>query len=222
MSIHDAHFPWIFHRDEVDLLEDELEDLYTKFGSASGEAPRSQEECILQEQMDTEDQSEAELTLMQGIDRLHNRHPEPSVLEEEEHDETLEEACVSRLRQNPLFQRSRVWAVELGSLTKAGYDRGGSEAGAYFRVYANVNLVPIKVFAALAEVMHEDPMGSIMAEQAFMLALTYLQRIRESLAQILHSAEIYDLLKLLHRQSELIEQGVQQELRLLRERRGLM
>jgi hypothetical protein len=216
MSFHDPHYPWLFHRDEVDLFEDELDDLYAKYGSDSKKGPLSLEAQVLMEQMETEDVSDAELTLKLGMGMLQERQSEPpsSPLSEE----ACDDACTRSIRRHPLYQCSRLWAVHLRAFVKAGFERDDQYRVAFFRAFANTNLVPIKIFTALGEEMHDDPMGPTIAEEQYDLALTYLNRVKESLAAILYTVEELDVLKPLQAQADLLQQGITEQLRVLRGR----
>ena len=48
MALHDPDFPWMFRRDDIDILEDELEDLHEAFHH---EDHPSYESAILREPM---------------------------------------------------------------------------------------------------------------------------------------------------------------------------
>ncbi|MFA4845171.1 MAG: hypothetical protein WC654_01275 [Patescibacteria group bacterium] len=223
MSFHDSQYPWIFHRDEVDLLEDELEDLYAKYGSDSQGDSMSEEAVILQEQMDTEEQSDAEITLKLGMDMLHEtRHPPNHPQHSSSQEEQDEDEFTLFIRNHPLYQRARVWAGFLRSVAKIGYERGGERRRNFFRVYANVNLVPIKIFTALGEEMHEDRLGQIVAQEEYLLALIYLDRTRESLSHILYSVEEVEVIERLQTQGEIIKQALMSQLTTLRRRNKML
>jgi len=75
MTLQDHDYPWVFRRDEIDILEDELEDLYEAFHRS--EDGSSFESAILGEQLDTQEQSDRELSRRLGFDIL---EPPPSAL----------------------------------------------------------------------------------------------------------------------------------------------
>ncbi|MBI4437630.1 hypothetical protein HY631_01625 [Candidatus Uhrbacteria bacterium] len=219
MTTHDTDYPWFFRRDDVDLLEDELEDLYGKYGRGREDEPLSFEAQVLEEQMDTEEQSDADLALKLGMEKLREeRSPSvhlgtPSLLEDD-----LEDDFTQSIREHPLYRHARAWATQQSTFAKQGYERGGVHAGAFFRAYANVNLVPIKIFLALCEEDYGDRAGAIVAHEAFLLALTFLGRVRESLSSVLHSVEAFETLERLSASAHVIEQGIHRELQALRER----
>ncbi len=218
MSFHDNHFPWLFHRDEVDLLEDELEDLYAKFACDPQETPLTVEAGILREQWETEEFSDAELTLKLGLGMLRERQAPDSSVEMSQDEVGEEEAFVQSIRQHPLYQSARLWAALIRDLAKAGYERQTHASRHFFRAYANVNLVPIKIFTALAEESCDDPLGQTVAEESYVLALIYLDRVRRSLSAILHSVEDAQSVQRLQSRGSLLQEAIEQQLIFLRRR----
>ncbi|MBI4435362.1 hypothetical protein HY630_01710 [Candidatus Uhrbacteria bacterium] len=193
MSPRDQDYPWVFRRDEIDILEDELEDLFEAF-HRRGRSP-SFESAILAEQLDTEERSDRELSSRLGFDVL---EPPPTVLSAREPDEPPDDSFeawqqeLGYVRAHPLYQKAIRWTMFVKPAAKGGYEQGGMYAGELFRVYANVNLVPLKIFTALCEGMHEDDIGWNIAEEEYRLALTYLDRILESVALLSFSPDLGD------------------------------
>lgn len=218
MSFHDHDYPWLFHRDEVDLLEDELEDLYTKFACDPQETPLTEEAAILREQWETEEFSDAELTLKLGLGMLREQRQAPPTVPVPSDEEEDEEEFVESIRRHPLYQSARLWAALVRDLAKAGYDRQTHTSRHFFRAYANVNLVPIKIFAALAEEMCDDPLGQTVAEEEYILALIYLDRVRRSLSDILHSMEDFQSVERLQSRGGMLQEAIEHQLIHLRRR----
>ncbi|MBI4256666.1 hypothetical protein HY626_01255 [Candidatus Uhrbacteria bacterium] len=190
--LHD--YPWVFRRDDIDLLEDELEDLYETFHRS--EDGSSFESAVLGEQLETEEQSDRELSVRLGFDVL--EPPPPAVLSARESIDPPSDAFelwqqeLTHRRFHPLYQQAKRWTVGVKSVAKRGYEQGGGYAGECFRVYANVNLVPLKIFTALCEEMHEDLVGWEIALEEYRLALMYIDRILESLSLMSLSLEMSD------------------------------
>lgn len=191
MSPQDQEFPWVFRRDEIDILEDELEDLYEKYHRPE-DAP-SFESSVLAEQLDTEERSDQELSTRLGFDVL--EPPPPSLVSSRDSatpsdiwSEWQEELV--HVRSHPLYQQAKTWAVHVKPVAKRGYEQGGAYAGELFRVWANVNLVPLKIFTALCEEMHEDDIGYEIAREEYRLALTYIERILESMSLMIFTVEL--------------------------------
>lgn len=183
MSPHEHDYPWVFHRDEVDILEDELEDLYQTFHQHVEDS--SFESIILDEQLEMEERSDQELSGRLGFDVL---EPPASVVSSRQHPIPTEDAFDSwyhdlhHVRSHPLYQKAKCWAAFVKPFVKRGYEQGDGYVGELFRVYANINLVPLKIFTALCEEMHEDELGWEIAVEEYRLALTYLERIGDSLS----------------------------------------
>ena len=224
MSFHDHDYPWLFHRDEVDLLEDELEDIYAKYSGESEGETMSEEAEILHEQIQTEEQSDAELTLRLGMDMLSDtrRPPQSEPPSSPVQDTEDDDEFAHLILQHPLYQRARVWTGQLRAFSKNGFERKDAHRRFFFRVYANVNLVPIKIFAALHEEMHEDRLGQVVAQEEYLLALTYTDRIRESLSHILYSVEEGEVVKHLQAQAEILKQALMTQLTALRRRNKML
>lgn len=219
MSFHDHDYPWLFHRDEVDLLEDELEDLYATFACDPRETPQTDEAAVLREQWETEEFSDAELTLKLGLGMLHEQRQAPLTARGSVDDEDEEEEFVESIRRHPLYQSARLWAAIVHDLSKAGYGRNDRFRRHFFRAYANVNLVPIKIFAALAEEMCDDPLGETVAEEEYLLALIYLDRVRRSLSAFLHSMEDFESIERLQSRGGMLQEAIEHQLIHLRRRK---
>lgn len=191
MSPQDQEFPWVFRRDEIDILEDELEDLYETYHRPGD--PPSFESSVLCEQLDTEERSDQELSIRLGFDVL--EPPPPSLVSSREADapsdiwsEWQEELV--HVRSHPLYQQAKIWATQVKPVAKRGYEQGGAYAGEMFRIYANVNLVPLKIFTSLCEEMYEDDIGYEIAREEYRLALTYVERILESMSMMIFTLEL--------------------------------
>ena len=185
MSLQDQDFPWVFRRDEIDILEDELEDLYETHHSS--ESDPTFESSVLHEQLDTQERSDNELSARLGFDVLDppasmfsSRDPAPT-----SEDWSAWQEEIAHVRVQPLYQQARMWAAQVKPVAKRGYEQGGAYAGELFRIYANVNLVPLKIFTAMCEQLYEDDIGDEIALEEYRLALIYLSRIVESMSLFL-------------------------------------
>jgi hypothetical protein len=199
MKTHDDDYPWVFGRDEIDLLEDEIEDLFQKYGIGS-EVNNEVEVKVLQEQVETEEQSDAELAarLGMGLFDSENTASKETPFSNQKRLPRREE----NMRLHPIYQRARVWAGELHAWAKSSYEGGGAGQGDVFRIYVNVNLVPIKLFTALHEEQHGDKIGLEVAEQEYQLGQTYLERILESMSVVMILDETFGSLIRLRTEAE--------------------
>jgi hypothetical protein len=184
MFSQDQAYPWMFRRDEIDILEDELEDLYELYHQ-QGEAP-SFESDILHEQLDTEERSDQELSGRLGFDVL-EPPPDFMVSSRESSRAPIDPLAVwqqelSHVRAHPLYRQAKAFAALLKPGARHAYEQGGAYANEYFRIYANINLVPLKIFTAMCEELHDDILGLEIAAEEYRLALTYVERILESMS----------------------------------------
>lgn len=190
MSPQDQDFPWVFRRDEIDVLEDELEDIYEMY-HRSDDMP-SFESSILCEQLDTEERSDQELSTRLGFDVL-EPSPPSVVLSRDSAPSDIWDAWQEEfvhVRSHPLYQQAKKWVAEVKPTARRGYEQGGVHAGELFRIYANMNLVPLKIFVALCEEMYEDDIGYEIAREEYRLALTYVERILESMSLMILVLEL--------------------------------
>jgi len=222
MHAHDQNYPWIFHRDEIDLLEDELEDLYEKYGRDLGSA-KTFESTILSEQMETEERSDAHLSRRLGFDFFQKMSESLSFSPSEESQNFKEDPHQETefIRSHGLYQSAKIWAVGLRVFTKQKYEEGGPYASEYFRMYANLNLVPLKIFTALSEELHEDRVGFEVAQEAYQLSLIYLERVQESLGLVMFGAQEADWLEQRLKETQEMRHLIVSQLNELKRRRGL-
>ena len=194
MTSQEPSYPWIFHRDEIDLLEDELEDLYERFCRDTSDK-NVMERAVLSEQLETEDRSDRELSARLGFDVVENR-PDPQADNAPQQDATeVWQQEVRLVQQHPLYQRVKAWVALVKPFSKRAYEMGGPYAGEVFRVYANLNLIQLKVFTALSEELREDQIGVEIALEEYRLALVYLERMLESVGLVFFSVQDLDWLR---------------------------
>ncbi len=222
MHAHDQNYPWIFHRDEIDLLEDELEDLYETYGRDTGSS-KTFESAVLSEQMETEERSDAQLSRRLGFDffqKISESSPF-SFSEESQNPKEDSHQQTEFIRSHPLYQKAKIWAASMRSVTKQKYQERGPYASEYFRIYANLNLIPLKIFTALSEELHEDRVGFEVAKEAYELGLIYLDRVRESLGLVGFGAEEGEWFEERLKETYQMQHLIASELNELKRRRGL-
>ena len=222
MHAHDQDYPWIFHRDEIDLLEDELEDLYETY-DRDAESSKTFESVVLSEQMETEEQSDAQLSRRLGVDFFQKISESSTFSFSEESQNPKEDSHqhTEFIRSHPLYQKAKIWAVSLRSVTKQKYEEHGPYASEYFRIYANLNLIPLKIFMALSEEFHEDQVGFEVAQDAYQLSLVYLGRVQESLALVGFGAQEREWFEKRLKETQEMHRLIVSQLNELKRRRGL-
>jgi len=175
-------YPWVFQRDDIDLLEDELDDLYTTFAQVGSLMYQEQE--ILREQIETEEASDQALARRLGLDE---QKPRAQTLSSGREDATFEDVVSAwqkaplPIQTHPFYQQAKAWMKEVKPMARQQYEGGGPTTMEWFRIYANSNLVPLKIFWALCEEGKEDETGWQCAQEEYRLAQIYLLRILESL-----------------------------------------
>ncbi len=211
----------MFRRDEIDLLEEEIDDLYKKHGGSSKTLAMSAEVAVLREQRDTEEQAETDLALklsLRGINPVAALSPTPLCVQEE----GLGDRPSDQIRAHPMYQFARAWACALREVAGYGYETHTKLRKDFFRVYANANLVPIKIFTALCEGSQEDKLGLEVAQEAFELAVVYMGRIQESLTRLRQDPLFVPFVDRLTSQRARLDIAVQTHLAQLKRRRGFL
>jgi len=193
---HDPNSPWAFRRNEVDLLEEDVDEIYRLYGLEDVPGRKlstkdlSMEQRLIQEQMETEEFSEAEFS--QNVDPMLLMQPmfpesDPALAEFQPESSMLEE-LLQDTKRPPFYEQVFLWSDAMFQIGKEIYEGKDLFREQAFRIYLNAKLVPIKLSVALQEELQEDPLAEVIAEKEYRLALTYLDRILESL-QIMHSFE---------------------------------
>jgi hypothetical protein len=187
--------PWIYRRDEIDLLEDEIEDIYTRFNG--GKSGTYDEQSVIEEQMETEDLSDLELTFLQSADTLENKHISDNCAYLELEDIlSLRKMLKEQVQRDPLYSESFLWADAVFKFAKREYNSGINRSKEMFRIYLNVKMVPIKLSITRSEDGVLDSILLDIIEKEYSLALTYIERVIESLERLVMDYE-YETRKLL-------------------------
>lgn len=172
---------WLFQRDEVDVLEAELDVLWDRYAKPSKE--RTREAAVLKEYADTEDWAETELLLRLGPVA---EQEEPCSHEEDRRRAFKQVPLTEYLRQG--LQRDALYVEALQWTRGTSEQLAGSEGPDAFRVRVNALLVPVKLAFALMGEGHEGPAAKETARSDYELARTYLTRAAESLVRLGHGA----------------------------------
>ena len=183
--------PWLFHRDEFDLLEEEYNEIFQRHETVTESKRHALEEEILQEQMETEDATEAELAKRLGTswteEAFYHEFRQNPLLDEHR---SLRDFLFRTRHRDPLYEKSLTWAMQVFRWARQQYEVEAQGSREIFRVYANVYLVPIKISFALSERGQDDAEALIIAEKELELAGIYLERVEESLRALQRSGII--------------------------------
>lgn len=137
--------PWIFHRDELDLLEEDLDEIFHQHESQSCSDVAKMEEQVLQEQVLTEESMATAEILFEREEPLH----EPSVQATID-SIPLVQALRAQTIRDPLYEQIYVWAQRVFAYTTDQYFNKDHKEEDLFRIHINVYMIPIK-FASAAE-----------------------------------------------------------------------
>ncbi len=196
--------PWVFYRDEVDLLEEKIEDLFKRHGKRV-KKEHDMEEPILREQLTIEEVSDAEFALALGVNFVDIRSEE---LDSDTHQiRDVKEYMRLRQNQHPTYKKTLSWSTDLFDLLKKAYEDQAIRSPDSFRAYLNVNMIPIKVFVGSSEERIGDELGLKVAKKEYELALVYLERTLESLGNILPFLD--EKARVMHRDGKRIQSEVQ-------------
>ncbi|MBI5370339.1 hypothetical protein HZA85_04085 [Candidatus Uhrbacteria bacterium] len=172
--------PWIFHRDEVDLLEEEMDEIFRRHRAEPNHSGSQMEDRVLKEQTDLEEIAEAELTLQIGPEYLLSPHDQ-----EFETDDIVERPILNTLKEQAardgLYQRVYLWAKDVFHFAHQAYQVSGRTDEGLFRTYLTVKMIPIKLMAISTESRIGDAISDQIAKKEFALCLTYFERALDGL-----------------------------------------
>lgn len=163
--------PWLFHRDEIDLLEEEIDEIYRQYDSDEADAHDKMETLVLQEQWETEEQSDKELSFLVG--------PEQTFFPESAHEDTTD--IHLPCERDPLYEEIYLWANRVFAYTTKRYVKEGVRDEDVFRAHVNVKMIPIKFVATQSEDVADHPIAKQIADTERHLCFTYFTRTLDSL-----------------------------------------
>lgn len=145
--------PWFFHRDEIDLLEEEIDEIFRGFHAEGSSSLSDMEDRVLQEQIQTEELFDADLSLEQVTDLLFSE-----TQKEEDHQMfhgSLKEVLRQQSARDPLYEQVYLWTKRVFAFTTETYFKDGVKDEALFRAHVNVNMIPIKLAGMMTEKMSQ-------------------------------------------------------------------
>ena len=176
--------PWMFHRDEIDLLEEEIDEIYERHDCESKDSVSQMEDRVLEEQQEIEERFETELILKIGpraLLRPSHVHADPSTFTNEE---SLDHFLHTQSARDPLYSALYIWTQSVFIFARAHYFEQGNRQEGLFRMYVNVKMIPIKFVLFLEERCVEDVIAKEMANKEASLCLLYLERTIDSLQHL--------------------------------------
>lgn len=180
--------PWLFHRDEVDLLEEDVDEIYRVYGSqksTDGKIDWSKltiEQQLIQEQIETEERADAEFSERADLAMLlQPQLPKYGIENEFAQYLSLRDELVVDAQRTPFYEMVFEWSQTVFELATLFYENFPELRFPAFRVYVNVKLIPIKLSVVFEHHTHDDPLEKDFAEKECAMALLYLERVLESL-----------------------------------------
>lgn len=213
----------MFRRDEIDLCEDELEDLYEQFPVLEGDSI-SFESAVLSEQLETEDASDQVLSQRLGLDLIEQLTDFANLSRAASDTPTsvpVSDQGIAQIRHHPFYQQMRRCVGIVKPCAKQAYANEGAYASEWFRVYANITIVPLKIYTGMSESTHGDQIGFEVAQEEYRLAILYLDRILESLTLMLFDVELMEQVHGCRVEVERLRVAVLSQLSGLRRQRGV-
>ncbi len=180
--IPDPHSPWMFQRDEVDLLEEEIDDLYDLHPSPDGRV-ETMEHAAIAEQLETEERADAELAMqvelkwfVQAQQAGSGRSARPK-----HGPETPDLSCDTE--RSPFYEQLFRFSQNVCAHAELIYaQKEHALRGHAFRALLNVKMLPVKCANAFSEEAQDDPFARAVAKKELNLARLYLDRVLVSLA----------------------------------------
>jgi len=193
---HNHTLPWMFRRDEIDVLEEDFNELLRGHDARARTRAYAYEADVLDEQVKTEAATEAELAKRMGPEWIAASAAAPAAgsgaacaHEDLEPGNALRDALVRDATRDPFYERTYAWAEAVFRWAGARYEDERARSRDLFRVYVNAYLVPAKIAFGQNEEAHEDAEAYEVAAREYELAATYLNRTRESLQALCATGE---------------------------------
>ena len=172
--------PWVFQRDELDLLEEEVEIVFQK-GIGDHQMPFSDmEDRVLREQIQTEEWFEEE----PSSDPLHDLlelHQETSLEDEVQTHGSLKDVLRAHAMRDPLYEHVYLWTKRVYAYTTEHYMDLGIKDEDIFRAHVNVLMIPIKFARIMADMHDADLTEDAQESPSVRVCLTYFSRTLDSL-----------------------------------------
>jgi hypothetical protein len=175
----DPDHPWVFQRDEIDLLEEDIDEIFQRYRKKE---QFQVENLIIQEQMETEELSDVEFTLRMNEGFFEKKKDEaPRFVLDKQFE--IKARATEEIKRNPLYESALIWSNAVFRFASSLYEKKIDQLHDAFRVYFNVKFVPLKL-----SIFHADDYGDELsldiAEKELELALVYVTRVLESLSNL--------------------------------------
>lgn len=176
-SLCDHESPWLFHRDEIDLFEDEYEQLLARARRIPHRALRQ----IIEEQEATEERAQGELEIALAPFNMAQAECPLHAFEASVEELSVEELLEPASSLDELSALAHAWSRSLREQVCEGT---GEEKMEEMRVRMNAPLVVAKCTFAAEEQAIGDAPAIIIADKELELAQIYLKRTLQALDKL--------------------------------------
>lgn len=178
----------MFERNEIDLLEEDLDEIYQQHEPSIREPILKMEGRVLQEQLETEAEYEADLALKIGPEHLLREvsgDSETKFFEKE----SLKDILQAHASRDPLYERVYIWAKHVADCAYDRYEHDKAHREDAFRAYVNVKMIPIKLACVRSEFSQRDSVSGQIAKKEQRLCLIYFTRTLQALQNLAFSED---------------------------------
>jgi len=173
----------MFERNEIDLLEEDLDEIYQQHEPSIREPILKMEGRVLQEQLETETEFEADLALKIGSEHLLREVSEDSETKSFGK-QSLKDILQTHASRDPLYERVYLWAKHVANCSHDRYKHDKAHREDAFRAFVNVKMIPIKLACVRSEFSQRDSVSGQIAKKEQRLCLTYFTRTLQALKNL--------------------------------------
>lgn len=174
----------MFHRDEIDVLEEEMDEIYEQHDETLDDPISKMEDRIFTEQIETEEQAETDLIFKIGphevLAHMRTHEQTPAFLTKA----PLTEFVRQQGKRDPLYETLFLWSKHVFAYARTYYFDRAIRREDVFRLYVNVKMIPIKFVSAQEGCGTDDVMSQEIAKKEAWLCLTFFERVLDSLQQL--------------------------------------
>ncbi len=174
----------MFRRDELDVLEDELDEVFHLHEHSHDPVAHEIEAGVIAEQEKTEDAFENKLADLLGPASLAPEAPHVCEHCKDGFPDGVSLKELVETDRDPLYAKAYAWAITVFAWSRESYWKHGMRNRDMFRVHVNAYLVPVKIAFGQAEENRDDAQAARIAGMEYELAALYLSRTRESLSNL--------------------------------------
>lgn len=200
--------PWMFERNEIDLLEEDLDDIYQQYEPSIRDPILKMEARVLQEQLETEAEFEADLALKIGPEHFF-REVSSNLETKSFGKESLKDVLQAHASRDPIYERVYLWAKHVADYSHESYRHDKVHREDAFRALVNVKMIPIKLACVRSEFSQRDSVSGQIAKKEQRLCLTYFTRTLHALQNLAFYVDEEALI--LFQEGETLQNKIQNE-----------